>query len=115
MAIQQNAPNLAIAAGAALTRFKLVKADGTLCAVSATRNHIGVTQEDQPTIGLPVTVRMPHAGTSKVYTNAAFAIGARVYYDAGGTVGTTSASNTAYGTALQASSGAGSIAEILPD
>src|SRR5437868_23517 len=105
MSIQQNAPNLAILAGVALTRYLLVKADGTLCGVSTTRIHVGVTQEDQATVGQPVTVRMTHAGSCKVKANAAFAAAALLYYDANGTVGTTAASNTPIGIAMQAASG----------
>ena len=113
MSIQQNAPNLAIAAGVALTRYLLVTQAGTLCGVSTTRTHIGVTQEDQATVGKTVTVRMPHAGTAKIKTNAAIAAGAAVYYDANGTIGTTSASNTQVGIAMEAASGAGSIIEVM--
>lgn len=114
MATQTNAPNLSINAGASLVRWRFVKADGTYCGVSATRTHVGVTQEDQATSGSPVSVRMPQAGTLKVEAAGAIAAAAAVFYDTNGRVGTTSASNTQVGVALQAASGAGSMIEIQP-
>ena len=114
MSIQQNAPNLSILTTVAVTRARLVSALGALCVVAAARNHIGVTQEDQATVGLPVTVRMPHAGTVRIEAAVAIAAGAAVYYDTLGRIGTTSASNTQVGIAMEAASGAGSIIEVMP-
>ena len=114
MSVQQNAPNIAILTTVAVTKYKLVTPTGALCVVSTTRTHLGVTQEDQATVGLAVPVRMSHAGSCKVTAAVAFAVGALLYYDAAGQVGTTSASNTAIGVAMEAASGAGSIVEMMP-
>jgi hypothetical protein len=80
---------------------------------STTRTHIGVAQDDQATVGGFVPIRMAHAGTAKVTANAAISAGALVFYDANGRIGTTSASNTAVGIALEAASGAGSVIEVM--
>ncbi len=101
-----------IADGAVLTPYQLVKADGTLCAVSLTKNHAGVSIESASAIGKLVTLVNPAGKYAKVIANVAIAAGAVVYYDASGTVGTTAASNTQLGVAIDAASGAGSIITV---
>jgi Uncharacterized conserved protein (DUF2190) len=114
MSVQYDSSRGSILAGAALVANRLVKYDGTYCAVSTVRNHAGITQEAQPTTGKPVTVRKPGCNFSdKVETAAAISAGAAVYYDTNGRIGTTSASNTQVGIALTAASGAGSVIEVL--
>lgn len=116
MSIQYDSSRGSILAGAALVANRLVKNDGTYCAVSTTRNDVGITQEAQATIGKPVTVRKRGVNFSdKVEAAVAISAGAVVYYDANGRVGTTSASNTRLGVALTAASGAGSIIEVSFD
>lgn len=111
MAVQNLDGTLKIAAGATLTPGLLVKADGTLCGVSTTKTHVGVSQENAVT-GQLTTLINPAGKNLKVQANAAITAGAAVYYDANGTVGTTAASNTQLGVAIDAASGAGSIIEV---
>jgi len=100
-----------LAAGTTITPGLLVKPDGTLCGASTTKTHAGVSIENAVS-GQLTTLINPAGKNMKVKANAAIAVGAAVYYDANGTVGTTAASNTQLGTAIDAATGAGSIIEV---
>lgn len=112
MSTQYKSPEGAILAGATLSPYLLVTALGVLCAVSATRNDVGITQESAAS-GQRVTIRKRGSYLSdKVVAAVAIAVGAAVYYDSAGRVGTTSASNTQVGIALTAATAAGDIIEV---
>jgi hypothetical protein len=112
MSVQTLDGYIRITAGAVLTPYVLVKPDGTLCAVSLTKIHAGVTTESASASGKLVTLVNPVGRYVKVVANAAITAGAAVYYDANGTVGVTAASNTQLGVAIDAASGAGSIITV---
>lgn len=111
MAVQNFDGSIRIIAAATIVPYVLVKPDGTLCAVSLTKTHAGLSQENAVSTKL-VTLVNPAGKVMKVTANAAFAVGAAVYYDANGTVGTTAASNTQVGVAIDAAAGAGSVVAV---
>jgi hypothetical protein len=112
MAVQNLDGYVKLAAGATITPGLLVKADGTLQnGASTTKTHVGVSIENADS-GQLTTLINPAGKVVKLKTNAAIAVGAAVYYDANGTIGTTAASNTQIGVAIDAASGAGSLIEV---
>lgn len=100
-----------IVAAATIPVGVLVKPDGTLCAVSTTKTHAGVSNEAAVS-GQLVTLINPSGKIVRVQASVAIAVGAAVYYAAAGQIGITSASNTQLGSALEAASGAGSIIAV---
>jgi hypothetical protein len=123
MATQNDGPNLSLIASVAVVIGQLVKLTASLvngvpsvalCAADATVDAIGVAVENQPTVNGRIAVRMLRGRTSKMLTNAAVTLGAIVYKDASGKIGTTN-TNARIGIALQAASGAGSLIEVLAD
>lgn len=114
MSTQNQDGTISILAGQASTaQYRLVKSDGTYQdGASATRTHIGVTQEPQATTAKPVTVKTG-AGDRKLTAEEAITAGDVLYYGAVGKVGKTAASNTKVGIAVTAASGDGGIFEAV--
>jgi hypothetical protein len=108
VATQTNAPGKSITAGAALTEWKLVKADGTLCGLDANYDWIGVTQMTAAS-GSQVPVRFPEAGTARIICSATIAVGDAVYKAASGCVSTVSTGSVKVGIALSAGASGDSV------
>ena len=111
MASQINAPHTNINSGAALAIYRLVKPDGNYAALDANRDWLGVTQEAVSASALPVTLRLPVAGTCKVVASEAIAVGDKLYKAANGTISKTATSSVQVGVAITAASGANSVFE----
>jgi glycine cleavage system H lipoate-binding protein len=118
MATQTNNPEITRIAVAAISAYRLLVQDANgkvqHAAVSATRKHLGVSQEPAA-IGDLVRVRLPSAGTMKVAADGIIARDAVVYYGATGYCSATSAGSTRIGIALEAAAAAGDVIEIMPD
>ncbi|HEX5497897.1 MAG TPA: capsid cement protein [Thermomicrobiales bacterium] len=101
-------------ASGAIPQFSRVKLVAGLLAVAAAADaDIGIAEIAAFASGDAIPVRLrTAAGTYKCIASAAIAQGAEVYADANGEVGVTN-TNPAFGTALDAVSGAGSIVEVL--
>lgn len=115
MGVQIEGPNKTFEAGEALAAFRRVKLNGAGIVVYADIADVGfgVTQ-NEAALGENVTVRLYNAeGTFKVEANTAIAVDGPCYTANDGKVDNVSASSTKLFIALEASSGAGAIIEML--
>ncbi len=121
MSVQHNNPGMAIlvGTGAAVTAWKLLKIDGTVCGLSTTKDVVGVTQEPRAasTTAVPqyVPVRFLNAGSCKVMAAKAITAGTPVYKAAAGKITDGSTGSVRIGLSLEAATADGDIIEILPD
>ena len=112
MSVQNTDGSLTVVAAVAIAAYLLVKPDGNLQnGASVTKTHAGVS-DNSVGIGALCTLINPAGKVRKVVANVLITVGAAVYYDANGRVGTTAASNTQLGVALEAASGAGSVIAV---
>lgn len=111
----QDNPGAGVAVGAvALAQYRLLKADGTVTGLDATKDWIGVTLEPRAALAKSVPVRFPTAGTIPCTAAAAISIGDVVYKAAAGKVSTASTGSIRVGIAKTAASADGDWLEVYP-
>lgn len=116
MAQQVDSNTKAFPASAAIPIFSRVTlaANGTIAPAALTEVEIGIAQTPAFAAGDLVTVKLRTAsGTHKAVANAAVARGAAVFGAANGRVSVSAATAFRIGTALEASTAAGDIIEIM--
>lgn len=114
MSTQTNCTNgLNVTASAAVTARKLIKWDGSLCGLNATRDWIGQSQEPRAS-GEQIPVRTPYVGTAIGTASEAIVKGDPVYKAANGFLSKTATSSIQVGIALEAASGVNIEFQYLP-